>query len=126
MVTIEQRSSRYIAFIVIYMGLVGLLDSYLSLVETVAVPYILAEFGLLPQEFAFWQALYGIITFSVFFLGWFTDAFGRKKGVLVLMLITGIPALLIGLTAFTFHMFMILYAIIITMTLSNLWELPVT
>lgn len=108
------------------MGLVGLMDNFIALIENYVLVDINLEFGLLPEEFAFWQGIYGIITFTVFFIGWFTDAFGRKKGVLVLLLVMGVPALLIGLTAFTFHMFMLLYAIAITGTLSNLWEIPVT
>ena len=121
-----ENSGRYTIFIVVFMGLVGLMDNYLALIENVAVTEINAEFGLLPEEFAFWQAIFGIITFSVFFIGWFTDAFGRKKGVLVLMLVMGVPALLIGLTANTILLFFILYAIVITGTLSNMWEIPVT
>ena len=45
---------------------------------------------------------------------------------LILIFLMGIPALLIGLISFTFQLFMFLYAIVITGTLSNLWELPVT
>ncbi|MFX0072435.1 MAG: MFS transporter [Candidatus Hermodarchaeota archaeon] len=123
---LEPRSKGYMVFLIIFMGMVGLMDNFLSLVEGPALPYILDEFGVTAQEFAFWQGIYGIITFSVFFIAWIADAYGRKKGLLVLILVMGVPALLIGFTAFTFHMFMLLYALVITATLSNMWELPIT
>ena len=119
-------NSKYIYFLVIFMGLIGLMDTWLSLIETVVVPDILTEFKISAEDFAFWQGVAGILTFSVFFVGWFADAFGRKKGMLVLILLMGIPAFLIGFISFTLQLFMLLYAIVITGTLSNLWELPVT
>jgi len=124
------RSKKYIFFLVIFMGLVGLMDQYLSMIEMVVVDktYLLGDFGLTAAEFAFWQGIYGIITFGVFVIAWFSDAFGRKKGILLLILVMGIAAILIPLTttaANGFHWFMILYSIIILGTLSNMWEIPV-
>ncbi|MBD3229556.1 MAG: MFS transporter [Candidatus Lokiarchaeota archaeon] len=66
----------------------------------------------------------GIITLSVFFVNWSMDAIGRKGGLIILVLIMGIPALLIPLIGFGFHVFMLLYALIIMGTLSNAWEIP--
>jgi putative MFS transporter len=123
----EQRSGKYIAYLVVYMGLVGLLDQYLSQVEGPLIPFIIEDYGITPWEFAFWQGIYGIITFGVFFIAWFSDAYGRRKGILILMLVMGIPALLIVFTTEgNFHWFMILYSIIILGTLSNLWEIPIS
>ena len=122
---VEPRTKGYIIFITVFMGLVGLLDQYLSMIEVVATPYIIEEFGVSPVEFAFWQGIYGLITFAVFFVSWFSDAFGRKKGILLLMLILGVAALLIPLTAYSFHWFLILYSIVILGTLSNMWEIPI-
>ena len=93
----DKTNSQYIYFLVIFMGLIGLMDTWLSLIETVVVPDILTEFNLPAEDFAFWQGVVGILTFSVFFVGWFADAFGRKKGMLILILLMGIPAFLIGL-----------------------------
>ena len=89
------RSKNYIWGLTIFMGLIGLLDQYTSLVEGPLLPDILAEFGLSLNEFAFWQGIFGIITFAVFFIAWFSDAFGRKKGILLLILILGISDFLI-------------------------------
>jgi len=119
------RSKNYIWGLTIFMGLIGLLDQYTSLVEGPLLPYILAEFGLSLTDFAFWQGIFGIITFAVFFIAWFSDAFGRKKGILLLMLILGIADLLI-IFAGNFFLFMTVYAIAILGTLSNLWEIPIT
>jgi len=119
------RSKNYIWGLTIFMGLIGLLDQYTSLVEGPLLPFIIAEFGINEQEFALWQGIFGIITFAVFFIAWFSDAFGRKKGILLLILILGISDFLI-LFAGNFFLFMFLYAIAIMGTLSNLWEIPIT
>jgi len=78
--TIEQRSSGYVWYLVIFMGLVGLLDQYLSQVEGPLIPFILEDFGITAVEFAIWQGIYGIIAFLVFFIAWISDAYGRRKG----------------------------------------------
>ena len=125
--TIEQRSSGYVWYLVVFMGLVGLLDQYLSQVEGPLIPFILEDFGITAVEFALWQGIYGIITFGVFFIAWLSDAFGRRKGILILMLVLGVPAIIIVFTTEgNFHWFMILYSIIILGTISNLWEIPIT
>lgn len=121
----NNRSKNYIWGLTIFMGLIGLLDQYTSLVEGPLLPFILAEFSLSLSEFALWQGIFGIITFAVFFIAWFSDAFGRKKGILLLMLIIGVADFLI-LFAGNFFLFMFLYAIAIMGTLSNLWEIPIT
>ncbi|MBD3196001.1 MAG: MFS transporter [Candidatus Lokiarchaeota archaeon] len=125
-IEVTPRSSKYQWYIVVFMGLVGLMDNNLNLMEAVAIVGIRDQYGLSPGEFAFWQGIFGIITFLVFFVAWFSDAFGRKKGVLFLMLLMGIPAFLMPFLApFSVWIFWILYAIIITGTLSNMWEIPV-
>ncbi|MFX1460111.1 MAG: MFS transporter [Promethearchaeota archaeon] len=121
------KSGRYQWFIVIFMGLVGFMDNNLNLMEGQVVPFILLEYGLPSTDyFAFWQGIFGIATFSVFILSWFTDAFGRKKGTLVLILLMGIPAFLIIFLTPDIWSFYILYTILITGTVSNLWEIPVS
>jgi len=124
--TVEQSSSGYVWYLVIFMGLVGLLDQYLSQVEGPLIPFILEDFGITAVEFAIWQGIYGVIAFLVFFIAWISDAYGRRKGILVLMLVLGVPTVLIVLfTEGNFHLFMILYSIIILGTISNLWEIPI-
>jgi MFS family permease len=122
---VEKRSTGYMIFLVVFMGLVSQLDGWLSLIETTAVPFILTEFSLTSADFGFWQGVFGIIVFFVFFIGWFADAYGRKMGILALLLVMGIPSILIGMFSFTFTMFLIFYSILIMGTTSNLWEVPV-
>ncbi|MHA2277930.1 MAG: MFS transporter [Candidatus Kariarchaeaceae archaeon] len=121
------RSKHYQWYIVIFMGLVGFLDNNLNLMEGQVIPDIIVHYGL-PSEgyFALWQGIFGIVTFSVFILSWFTDAFGRKKGILVLILLMGVPAFLIPFLAVNIWIFYTLYAILITGTISNIWEIPVS
>ncbi|MFW9945723.1 MAG: MFS transporter [Candidatus Odinarchaeota archaeon] len=120
------RSKRYQWYIVIFMGLVGLMDNNLNLMESQVILDIYTHFSVTKEFFAFWQGIFGIVTFSVFFIAWFTDAFGRKKGVLVLILVMGVPAFLIPFISFNIWIFYVLYVIVITGTTSNMWEIPVT
>lgn len=131
----EKRSKGYLAFLVLFMGLVGQMDVWLSLIETPAAPYILLEAGLDATSmwiFGFWQGVFGIIVFLVFFIGYFSDAFGRRKGILVLTLVMGIPAGLIlfvptiAVGSINWFVFILLYSIVIMGTTSNLWEVPIT
>ncbi len=119
------RSKKYVIFLTLFMGGVSLLDQYCSLVEGPLIPYMLPDLGVSAETFAFWQGIYGIITFSVFLVAWAFDRWGRKKGILILMCAIGLPAGLI-LFPMPFHLFMLCYALVITGTLSNAWELPIT
>jgi AAHS family cis,cis-muconate transporter-like MFS transporter len=120
------RSKRYQWYIVVFMGLVGFLDNNLNLMEGQIITDIYTHFSVSPEFFAFWQGIFGIATFSVFILSWFTDAFGRKKGTFVLLLLMGIPAFLIPFFSVNIWIFYILYSILITGTISNMWEIPVS
>ncbi len=124
--TFTQRSKGYLIFLTIFLGLIAQLDQYLNLVETSISQRILTEYSMSLQDFLFWQGIYGLITMLVFFLNWGMDAFGRKKGLIILVLFMGIPALMIPLVNPTFHLFMLLYAIVIMGTLSNAWEIPMS
>lgn len=123
-------------FLVLFMGLVGQLDVWLSLIETPAVPRIILELGLTPGVndwiFGLWQGIFGVLVFLVFLIGWFSDSFGRRKGILLLLLVMGVPAGLIILVPplslanpISFYMFLLLYSIAIMGTTSNLWEVPI-
>ena len=128
--TVVQRSSRYMIFLVVVMGLVSQLDGWLSLIESTAVPFITTEFFAGDvAEFALWQGLFGILVFLVFFIGWFGDAFGRRKGILLLVLVMGIPTIFITFLPTgpeSAVMFFILYSAVIMGTTSNLWEVPIS
>ena len=127
---VEVRSTRYIIFLVVIMGLVSQLDGWLSLIESTAVPFITEEFFASDaSEFALWQGLFGIIVFLVFFIGWFGDAYGRKKGIILLSLVMGVPTIFITFLPAgpgSAVMFFILYSVVIMGTTSNLWEVPIS
>ena len=122
---IKPRSRGYTIFLVVFMGLISQMDQYLSLIEGPAVPLIIKEFGVSRSEFAFWQGIFGLVTFSVIFLAYISDAFGRKRGVISLILLMGVPILGIIFLSFNLLLFFIFYALVITGTLSNMWELPI-
>jgi MFS family permease len=118
-------SKGYMVFLVILMGLVSQMDSWLSLIETKAIPGVLASFNITAGEFALKQGLFGIIVFGVFFIAWFSDAFGRKRGMMALVLVMGVPAILIVFLSSSVQVFLLLYSLIIMGTTSNLWEVPI-
>ena len=127
----EERSRGYMIFLVVVMGLVSQMDSWLSLIETKAVPFILEEFwpvvdAAARSEFALLQGVFGIIVFGVFFIGWFADAYGRRLGMITLVLVMGLPTILIVFLSINIYWFLLFYSIIIMGTTSNLWEVPIS
>ncbi len=120
----EEKSSRYIIGLTIFMGLVGLLDQFLSQVEGPIMVYILADYGVSASEFAFWQGIFAVISFAVFLISYAFDRLGRKKGILILILALGIPALIITIPM-NLYLFLLVYSILIMATLSNGWEIPI-
>ncbi|MFO7796721.1 MAG: MFS transporter [Promethearchaeati archaeon] len=123
----KPRSRGYMIFLVVFMGLVGNMDNFISLVESRIIPEIIAFYPWLNKDtFAFWQSIYGIISFAVFFIAWFFDAFGRRKGILLLMSTLAIPCLFIGLFPGNFFFIMTMYGISIMATQSNAWQIPIT
>ncbi len=123
----RMRSKGYMTFLIIFMGLIALLDNYLSLIETDAIPYILVEFGITLPKFLLWQGLFGIVAFFVFILSWFADIWGRKIGILILILVMSVSALLVGLIGDTYiWVFFIFYAILTLGTNVNLWTIPIS
>jgi len=123
----KPRSKGYMPFLVIFMGFIALVDNYLSLIEISAIPLITADFDIDLNYFLLWQGIFGIVAFLVFLIGWLADLWGRKIGILILLLIMGGSALLIGLIgASSFWVFMVLYAILILGTNVNLWTIPIS
>jgi putative MFS transporter len=108
------------------MGIVAMLDWYLSLVEPTAKSYILKEFNMTAPVFARWETLYLIPTFFIFLLNGLTDIIGRKYSMLILILLMSLPALAIAEFSSTFHMFMIFYCLINFALVSNMWTIPVS
>ncbi len=128
-------SKRYMIFLVAVMGLMSQMDSWLSLIESKALPYIITEFwspiddaarAIARSEFAFLQGMFGIIVFGVFFIAWFADAYGRRTGMMALALVMGIPAILMVFLSINIYVFLLLYSVVIMGTTSNLWEVPIS
>ena len=128
-------SKRYMIFLVVVMGLMSQMDSWLSLIETKALPGIIDTFWNNPVgaareaaliEFGLLQGVFGIIVFGVFFVAWFADAYGRRTGMMTLALVMGIPAILIVFMSINVYVFLVLYSVVIMGTTSNLWEIPIS
>jgi AAHS family cis,cis-muconate transporter-like MFS transporter len=122
------RSKKYMYYLVSFMGLIALADNYLSLIEITAIPKIVDQFEWLDLDgFLFWQGIFGILAFFVFVIGWLADLWGRKIGMLILLILMGGSALLIGFIGkFSFWIFIALYALMILATNVNLWTIPLS
>ena len=121
------RSKGYMTYLIIFMGLIALVDQYLSLIETSAVPYIREQFNIGLDEFALWQGLFGILAFLVFLLSWVADFKGRKIGILILLLMMSVSAIIIGLIGtLNIWIFFTFYSILILATNANLWTIPIS
>jgi MFS family permease len=120
-----ERPKKYVTTVVLIMGLIALMDNFLSQLEIGVIGYMVIDFGIDPTLLF---AIFGIIAFAVFFVSWFTDAFGRRKGLILLVLVLGIPSTLLLLTPSGpagLYPSVILYSIMTMGTLANTWEIPV-
>ncbi len=119
------RPKEYVTFVVVLMGLIAFMDNYLSQVELGVMSFMIADFGVDPT---FLIAILGVIAFAVFFISWATDALGRKKGLVLLVLVLGLPPVLLLFTPSGpdgLYPSIILYSIMTMGTLANTWEIPV-
>jgi MFS family permease len=108
------------------MGLVAIMDQYLSMVKTTAIPYILEEYAIPASRFAWLESIYLISSFAIFAINGLNDIIGRKLSVLVLTLLMGLSALAIVLFTPGIHLFMVFYALVTLGTVSNMWSIPVS
>lgn len=120
------RSRSYLVHLIVLMGLVAVMDQYLSTVKTTAIPYILQEYGISASRFSWLEALYLISSFFIFVLNGLTDVIGRRWSILVLILIMGLSALGIVLWTPSIHLFMVFYAVVMYTTVSNMWSIPIS
>jgi MFS family permease len=123
---IKPRSRRYIIYLVLLMGIVAIMDQYLSMVPITYMNSILDEYGMTASQFEWWEALYLIPTFFIFALNGLVDIIGRKFSILLLILIMGFSSLAIVLFTPTFHLFMVFYSIVTFTTVSNMWAIPIS
>lgn len=122
----KARPKKYLVTLIILMGLVALLDQYISMIKTTAIPYAIEEYGISASEFSWYEALYLAATFLIFLLNGLNDIIGRKLSILVLTLMMGFSALAIVLFTPSFHLFMIFYTLAMFTTVSNMWSIPIS
>ena len=60
---VKLRSKNYLVYLIILMGIVAVLDQYISMIKTTAIPYIIEEYGITASEFSWYEALYLAATF---------------------------------------------------------------
>src|SRR4030042_3410672 len=127
------RSKGYIIYLIIFMGLVALMDQYLSaVVKTTVISNIIDEYfsdiskADAVVQFGWWEALYLIPTFFIFLLNGLNDIIGRKLSILILILMMGFSSLAIVFFTPSFHLFMLFYSIVTFTTVSNMWSIPIS
>jgi|GEM_PF-417877 len=127
------RSKGYIIYLIIFMGLVALMDQYLSaVVKTTVISNIIDEYfsdiskAEAVVQFGWWEALYLIPTFFIFLLNGLNDIIGRKLSILILILMMGFSSLAIVFFTPSFHLFMLFYSIVTFTTVSNMWSIPIS
>lgn len=125
-IAVKTRSRNYLLYMIIFMGLVAIMDQYLSTIKTTAIPYILEEYKVTASQFSYLEAVYLAFTFLIFLLNGLTDIIGRRLSILILILIMGLASF--GVLYFTpsIHWFMIMYTLAIFATVSNMWTIPVS
>jgi MFS family permease len=120
------RSRGYLIYLVVAMGLIAVMDQYISTIRTTAIPYIVEQYGVSASEFSGLEAVFLIPTFLIFLLNGLNDMIGRKPSVLILILLMGFSSLAIVLFTPTIHWFMSFYAVAMFTTVSNMWSIPVS
>ena len=91
--TAKTRSRSYLIYLMIFTGLVAIMDQYISTVKTTAIPYILEEYNITASQFSWLEAAYLSFTFLIFLLNGLNDIIGRKWSQLVLILFMGLSSL---------------------------------
>ena len=122
----QPRSRGYLVYLIAVMGLVAVMDQYLSTIRTTAIPYVIEEYGISASQFSWLEALYLVFTFLVFVLNGLNDLIGRKLAILVLILLMGLSSIGVVLFASSLHLFMVFYTLAMFTTVSNMWTIPVS
>jgi len=120
------RSRGYVAYLVVLMSLIALMDWYISTTKMTCLPYILEEYKVTAPEFSRWEALVLAPTFLIFVLNGLLDLIGRRLSILVLLLMMGLSGLGIACLAPSFTTFMMFYGIAMFTTVSNMWAVPIS
>ncbi len=123
---VAQRSQQYILFLVVFLAMVALMDQYLSYIETTAIPNILAEYNVSSEQYSWWKALYLLPTLLIFLLNGLNDVIGRKRTLLLLILLFGLGSLGIVYATPSFHWFMLFFTVVTFATVSNMWAIPLS
>ncbi len=122
----QARSRGYLIYLVVLMGLIAVMDQYLSTIKTTAIPSILQEYGIEASHFSGLEALYLIPTFFIFLLNGLNDMIGRRLAILILILLMGLSSLAIVVLTPSLHLFMAFYAVATFTTVSNMWTIPIS
>jgi MFS family permease len=124
--TVRPRTRSYLTYLIVLMGLIAIMDQYLSTIKTTAIPFILEEYGITASHFSGLEAVFLIVTFFVFLLNGLNDIIGRKSAILVLILLMGLSSLAVVLYTPSLYIFMAFYALAMLTTVSNMWTIPIS
>lgn len=124
--TAKTQKRSYLIYLMIFSGLVAIMDQYLSTVKTTAIPYLLEEYNITASQFSWLEAAFLSFTFLIFLLNGLNDIIGRKLSLLVLLLFMGLSSLGILLFTPNITLFMVFYTLALFATVSNMWTIPIS
>ena len=122
----NERTRQYVIYLVIFMGMIAIMDQYLSFIETNAIPMLTNEFHVSAADYSWWKVVYFIPTFFIFLLNGLSDRIGRKYSLLILILLFGLPSAAMVFWTPSFHLYMLFFAMITFATVSNMWTIPIS
>lgn len=122
----KTRSRNYLIYLIVLMGMVALLDQYLSMIKMTTIPFIIEEYGVDAGTFSRSEGIWLSATFGIFLLNGLNDMIGRRYASLVLMVLMGISGLGIVFLTPTFQTFMLFYTLAMFTGVSNMWSIPVS
>jgi len=122
----HERSRQYVIYLVLFMGMIAIMDQYLSMIETTAMPNILREYAVTDVQYSWWKVIFFIPTFLIVLLNGLTDIIGRKKSLLILIVLFGFASFGIVFATPSFFLYMTFFSIIIFSTVSNMWTIPIS
>ncbi len=91
------RSKYYLIYLVLFMMINDLFDSYTTNLPNVIGSFVIKDFGISQSAFAFVTAIASIGTYLAFINQFLVDFVGRRKMLFVVLFGTGLASLLLGL-----------------------------
>nr|MDO8115343.1 MFS transporter [Candidatus Sigynarchaeota archaeon] len=95
--TLKERSTRYLVFLVIFLTINEIYDTYTTQYPSIIVDLVEGEFGLNSSQYAFFLGIITIGTYFAFISQYLADRIGRKIMLFVTLFGMGFASMWVGL-----------------------------